>query len=344
MRLPDAQEILSLAHNAGFQQSRVTAVADIFNLIGRRGNPSLENKLQKAFTYLLKDFPNPLLNCSLLVSALSYHHEEREDFSTADDPHTLIAAFARRNYYREAVNRMKYIVQQLKAKTGASKHSFRIFCNSHLPEKLLAAFCGLGFYGKNSLLITQGLGSRFIIAVLLFPLRISASREKVQIVAPGVRCAECQACRDACPTKALQIPGEVDITRCLQQLSTELILFPDEIKKTWGYRLYGCESCQNACPYNNGLTQTTVTDCGILGPSISIARLLTLSSQELKNHFKKTALGMSWINPLALQRNTLLAAGNRKNSVLMPYVEPFLRHENPVLRDAGRWALEMIHS
>jgi len=337
-----ADEILHLAREVGFHKSKVISGQEVYDSLTRQRNTALKQKLSQLITGAFKDYSSPLGDCSLLVSALSCHRQEADDLSTADDPHTLIAPFARRNYYREAVKRMKKIARYIQDSTGAPKQSLRIFCNSRIPEKLLAALSGLGFYGKNSLLILPGLGSRHIIAVLLLPFQVDCLKKYQDLAAPGLRCGECTACLSACPTQALQVPGKVDARLCLQNFSTELIILPDEIKKKWAYRLYGCESCQSVCPYNRELTQSTVTDSGCIGPSISISTLLGFSFPEWKSYFKDTPMGMSWINPLALIKNTLLAAGNRKNKVLISYLEPYTKHENEVLRDAALWALGMI--
>jgi epoxyqueuosine reductase len=337
-----AQEILCLTQEAGFQAAAVKNLALILSDIREYTPPVIQNELGKILKNVLKDFPLPLTDCSLAACALSCHTAEKADLSVTDDPHALIAFFARRHYYREAVARIQHIISKLSKKTGDGKNTFRIFCNSRLPEKLLAAFCGLGFYGKNSLLISPELGSRFIIALILLPFRIAQERQSIQPALPGLECAACRLCREACPSGALEMPGRLENGRCLQKLSTELSLFPDQVKKIWGFRLYGCDSCQNVCPFNNGLTRTTITECGVLGPSLSIARLLSLSPEELKKRFKKTALALSWINPLALQRNLLLAAGNRKNAVLIPHIKPFLEHKNEVIREAAHWAFKMI--
>lgn len=340
--------------------------------------------VEKIFT----DSRVPPQQHSLLICGLSCYQAEKDDLSTADDPHALIGAFARRNYYGEAVARMKLISRKIREKTGTAKSTLRIFCNSRVPEKLTAALAGLGFYGKNSLLIIPGLGSRFILTMLAFPSALLSGADKEtgdavpssdthmgrsqpparplpdtsppsgtplafsqdpskipirdRIPAPGSRCGTCSACIRACPTGALHVPGQVDTGRCLQELSTKMRVWPEQVKKAWGTRLYGCESCQDVCPYNRGLIHTTECKRGELGPSISLKQLLQLSPVELKVLVKQNPMGLSWINPLALLRNALVAAGNNGNRVLLPPVAPYREHENRVLRDAARWAVSRL--
>jgi epoxyqueuosine reductase len=118
-----------------------------------------------------------------------------------------------------------------------------------------------------------------------------------------------------------------------------MCILPDRIKELWGLRLYGCETCQEVCPFNRGLARTTAIHRGVTGPGISITELLGMSITRLRTLFKPTPMGMSWINPLALVRNALLAAGNSGNKLLIPAVTPYLAHEHEVLRDTARWAM-----
>ncbi|MBN1797415.1 MAG: iron-sulfur protein [Spirochaetales bacterium] len=342
MKSLGAAEICALAKKAGFHKSEVISGKKVYEILACQHNAVFKHNLVQTVTSSFGDLSRPFTDCSLLVSALSCHRQEADDLSTADDPHTLVAPFARRNYYREAVKKMQKIARSIREQTGLPKQSLRIFCNSHVPEKLLGALSGLGFYGKNSLLICPGLGSRHVIAILLLPFSIDSEKEYKPPEVPGLQCGDCTACSDACPTRALRAPGKLDTKLCLQSLSTELIILPERFKTKWAYRLYGCESCQSVCPYNSGLSETTAVDSGAIGPSVSIATLLQLSLPEWKSYFKHTPMGLSWIHPYVLMRNTLLAAGNRKNKALLPYLLPYTRHENMVLRDAALWAKNMI--
>lgn len=284
---------------------------------------------------------------SFLVCALSSYRKEADDLSTSQEPHALIAPFARRNYYKEAVKRLKRIAVKIREKTGLTRQDIRIFCNSRVDEKPLAVACGLGFYGKNSLVISPGLGSQFIIAVMFMPLKISGSRNSEakqppakQLTASG--CGDCQACISACPVGAIIKPGVIDQKRCLQYLAARPDNFTLPIKKAWSYRLYGCRSCQEVCPFNRDLSMETETELGALGPSIAISTILSCRPEQVRQMFKGTQMGLSWVDPVALIRNALIAAGNRRNPGLLPYVEPFAGSSEAVLRESALWALKEL--
>lgn len=282
-------------------------------------------------------------NGFFLVCALSSYRKEPDDLSTSQEPHALIAPFARRNYYKEAVKRLKRIAVKIREKTGLTRQDIRILCNSRVLEKPLAVASGLGFYGKNSLVISPGLGSQFIIAVMFMPLKISGSCNSAAKQPAGSGCGDCHACISACPVGAIIKPGVIDEKRCLQYLAARPDNFTLPVKRAWAYRFYGCRSCQEVCPFNRELSLETETELGALGPSIAISSILSCRPEEIRQMFEGTQMGLSWVDPIALIRNGLIAAGNRRNPGLLPYVEPFVSSsEGGVLRESALWALKEL--
>lgn len=297
---------------------------------------------------------------TFLLAALSCYRAEEEDLSAPGDPHALISPFARRHYYREAVVRMKRVARAVCENLGLPRREVRIFCNSRLAEKHLAAASGLGMYGKNSLILVPGLGSTFVIAGMFLPFSFPEAGEGEEMKRPIVAdclstisdpadrsfplCGSCRACLEACPVGALPGPGRLDESRCLQALCTLTEPFSESNRTAWGYRFYGCRSCQDVCPYNRDLKMQTETGLGALGASISLKRLLSLSPGELKDFLKGSALGMSWIPARALLRNALIAAGNRKDPALREVLSRWLRSRDVLLRSAARWAVDRIEA
>jgi len=281
-----------------------------------------------------------------LLAALSCFRREPEDLSVPGEPHGLIAPFARRNYYREAVLRLRRVAGRLARAAGLARRELRIFCNSRLPEKPLGAASGLGSYGKNALVLAPGLGSVFVIAGIFVPGELSGELPGPEAaagagLAVGRICGECRACQDACPVGALQEPGRLDDSRCLQAQAGRHGDLPEELSSAWGFRLYGCQVCQEVCPYNRRLEHETFTVVGELGPSVPLRRVLEPTPEELADALRGTALGMSWISKRALQRNALLALAHRVRSgypvapALRRLLESYRGHRDAVLARAA---------
>jgi epoxyqueuosine reductase len=268
---------------------------------------------------------------SLLVSALAFGNvppEEQDAVGGVPPPGmAAIAPFARRNYYREAVKRLQKISVELRGRYGTEnpaygkKNSYRILCNSPVPEKPLAAACGLGAPGRNGLIITREAGSLIIIAAMTLPFDIPGdgpvtSDGKQQQDFP--LCNGCDRgcdpetppCVRACPTGACRGDGTLDLKRCIQwYASGKGDAVPGEVIRAWGNRLYGCTRCQDACVYNQRPIRGVASDEGPLPAYIDVGELLSLSSDELAARFKGTAMGLSWLGPDAIRRNARLASG-----------------------------------
>ena len=306
-------DIAELMKRAGFQRTRILNSRDADNL-----------------------FPTG----SVILSALSCHRNETSDNGRPGEPHGIIAPFARRNYYLEAASRLRNVCREMRHLTGWAKQDLRIFCNSRQPEKSMASLCGLGFYGKNSLIIHPELGSRFIIAGLFVPSDLPSDRPLETRETLGRNCGECRRCLDACPVQAIPAPGRIDASRCIQALSTQPVVLPEDIKTAWRNRVYGCETCQSVCPFNRCLSHITVTERGNIGASVPLKEILNRNPVQLRTFFRGTVLDRSWIPAESILRNAVLAGGHRKDPSVRPLIERFSGHPRRYLADAAAWSLD----
>jgi epoxyqueuosine reductase len=319
------KDLLDLVRKAGFHRYRILNTSDLDHLDLTGSHPFSDTK------------------GSLVICALSCYTSEPDDRSQSGDPHGLIAPFARSNYYRECVVRLQAVLREVNSRTGLKKGESRIFCNSRVPEQALAAHSGLGFYGRNNLIITPpDLGSLFVIAGLLLPIQLQPDSPVTEKPSPGDLCGSCRACIDACPVSALSEDGGLDADTCLQNLATSVKSWPDDLKELWGARIYGCQICQAVCPFNQHLVVECRPARGRLGPSIPLRQFLEPPPDQLRQILKKTTLGQSWIPAEALQRNALVAAGNQGDSAILPYITPYLESQIPFLREAASWTCNKI--
>ncbi len=267
---------------------------------------------------------------SLLVVALPYGNDDpdgrdragRSSERAAPSPSTAkgqagprarIAPFARRNYYTEAVARLKKVAVELRKRYGGKRADYRILCNSPIPEKPLAEAAGLGAIGRNSLVMTPEAGSLVILAAMTLPFEVAADGPLDGPLAGGAKpradregpriCGACSACVAACPMGALGGDGTLDRSRCLQWYASGHGEVPEDIAAAWGDTLYGCTACLDACPHNRRPIPGVATDRGALPAEVDAGELLALSDDDLRARFRDTAMGMAWLGPAAIRKN-----------------------------------------
>jgi epoxyqueuosine reductase len=261
---------------------------------------------------------------SLLVTALPYGNQGQA--ATPEPGFALIAPFARRNYYREAVKRLQGLGAAFRSQYGGKKTDYRILCNSPVPEKPLALACGLGAPGRNSLVITPEAGSLVILAGMTLPFALdpdtpltgppgaalSAAASTTTSPEPFPFCGGCNRdhppCVSACPTGAVRGDGTLNLERCMQwYASGKGETVPEKVARHWGRRLYGCTWCQDACVHNQRPIPGAMTGEGTLPAIFDCEELLSLPDETLKARFQGTALGLSWLGPKAIRRNARMA-------------------------------------
>jgi epoxyqueuosine reductase len=293
--------IIEAALDAGFVRARILGASEICK------SPAFSPSANTSANYR-PDSP------SLLVTALPYGQDET---LPRHAPELSIAPFARRNYYREAVKRLQKLARDFRDRYGrenpgyALKRNYRIFCNSPLPEKPLAAACGLGVMGRSGLIITPEAGSLVIIAALTLPFPLE--NDGPLTGKDGAYCEKCglpSPCMTACPTGAVRGDGVIILEKCVQWYASgngETI--PPEVAANWGNRLYGCTASQDACVRIRRPVPAAACSEGPLPPFLNGEELLGLSDEELKARFRGSALGLSWLSPGAIRRNIRTALG-----------------------------------
>lgn len=207
-----------------------------------------------------------------------------------------------------------------------------------LLERDFARRAGLGWVGKNTMLINPRRGSYFFLAAVLTDLELQSDT-------PFTRshCGTCTACLDACPTKAFPEPFVLDATRCISYLTIELRSdIPAELREPMGNWLYGCDICQEVCPWNRKGSPDPVQfphdpDLEWLDP----VELLGLDADAFRVRFKKTSLFRN--RRAGLLRNAAIVLGNIGDKRALPALEKALTDSAELIRGAAAWAIERIH-
>lgn len=173
-----------------------------------------------------------------------------------DDPGAaVVSVYARgRDYHKVLRNRLQGLAERIRAAVG--EYGYRVFTDSApVMELPLAQKAGLGWRGKHTLLLSRTAGSTFFIGEILVDLPLPVDE------AAGAHCGGCEACIVACPTGAIVGPGRLDARRCISYLTIELKgSIPEDLRPLIGNRIYGCDDCQLACPWNKFAQRSELPD------------------------------------------------------------------------------------
>jgi epoxyqueuosine reductase len=203
--------------------------------------------------------------------------------------------------------------------------------NQHVDREA-AARAGVGFYGKNTLLITRTHGSWVVLGTLVTQAELEPT--------PPLRldCGSCRLCIDACPTDALAEPGTLDATRCLSYWTQTANDVPERFRGPLGPRVYGCDICQDVCPWNRGVEKRRADSELPPGAeaNVSLVDWLERDNQELADDYRRLFIPRK--DGRYLKRNALVALGNAGRAEDRPLAERYLTDDDPLLRDYAAWA------
>src|SRR5262245_5072587 len=207
--------------------------------------------------------------------------------------------------------------------------------NDHVDREG-AVRAGVGFYGKNTMLITRRHGSWVVLGTLVTDAEIERS-EPLQL-----DCGSCTLCIEACPTGALDEPGTLDSTRCLSYWTQAPGSIPEEYRSELGAQVYGCDICQDVCPWNRGIEKRREGEAPPEGaePHVSLVEWLEADDEELRRRYERLYFPRK--DPSYLRRNALVAAGNVGGEEERGAVEAYARNGDPLLREHAAWALERL--
>ena len=204
-----------------------------------------------------------------------------------------------------------------------------------LLEREFAQLAGLGWVGKNTLLLSRNAGSWFFLAALLTDLVL-----KYDAPHETDHCGTCRACLDACPTKAFPQPYVLDASRCISYLTIELRgSMPAELRAGVGDWLFGCDVCQDVCPWNS---RGPVSSHDQFAPLVDrnpmdLITLFDMDEDAFRVAFRRTPLWRP--RRRGLLRNAAIVLGNRPTREALPALIRGLNDEEPLVREACAWAL-----
>jgi epoxyqueuosine reductase len=229
------------------------------------------------------------------------------------EPPAPIARYARGDDYHEVmVKRLRALHAWLNAELGREVAGTAYVDTGPILERDLARKAGLGWFGKNTMLVNPKIGSFFFLGSLLLDLELE---EDAPFEAD--RCGTCTRCLDACPTDAFVAPRVLDATRCISYLTIELKgEIPNEFHDAIGENLYGCDVCQDVCPWNVSFSRDLPHDSPFSAREMLVANgaqklaldLLAMSQEQFSVAFRKSPMKRAKLR--GLKRNAAVVLGN----------------------------------
>jgi epoxyqueuosine reductase len=206
--------------------------------------------------------------------------------------------------------------------------------NQHVDREA-AARSGIGFYGKNTLLITRRHGSWVVLGTLVTDAELEPTPPL------DTDCGDCRLCIDACPTDALAEAGVLDAAKCLSYWTQAPAAIPAAYREALGAQVYGCDICQDVCPWNRGVEKRR-RDADAGEAHVSLLDWLRADAADLRARYDRLYVPRN--DGRFLQRNALVAAGNVGGEPERAVVEAYARSDDPLLAEHAQWALERIEA
>lgn len=270
---------------------------------------------------------------SVVMLAMNYHGESPQS-TGAGEGRVSRYAWGTADYHDVIHDRLHTLADWLREREPHARVR-GVIDTAPLLERDFAQLAGLGWIGKNTLLINKHAGSWFFLAALLTDLELEYDQSH-----ETDHCGTCRACLDACPTDAFPQPYVLDATRCISYLTIELReAIPAELRPGMGDWMFGCDVCQDVCPWNR---HAPLSDEEAFAPQpdhdpIQLAELFDLDEAAFRRRFRRTPLWRP--KRRGLLRNAAIALGNRPCPEGLPALVRGLDDEEPLVRAACAWAL-----
>ena len=286
----------------------------------------------------MRDDPRALLPSARSVICVGKLYNAPQPYSTQFNDAELawISRYAwGEDYHRVLRQGLRRLEGSLREFAGVPFDSKICVDTAPLLERTYARLAGLGWIGKNTCLINQPRGSWFFLGELLVSLEIVADAP------PPDRCGTCRRCIDACPTAAI-VPQsgrwEVDSRLCISYLTIELgSAIPEERRGGMGGHVFGCDICQDVCPWNRQAPVTGDTAFAARHFAPPLEKLAAVGEAEFRQMFRGTPVTRARYR--GFLRNVAVAMGNARQEDFRAPLEMLAAHEDPMVAEHARWAL-----
>lgn len=282
---------------------------------------------------------------SVVVCAANYNTAHPYSTEIQDVNRGWISRYAwgREDYHEAVLKRLRAVesrvLEYIQSGAGATTE-LRTWCyvdTGPVIERVYAKYAGVGWIGKNTCILNQKVGSWLFLGVILTSLELNPD-----LPAPD-RCGTCTRCIEACPTDALLEPYKLDSNKCISYLTIEKRgEIPQEIRNGMGRHVFGCDICQDVCPWNRKAPVTAAEEFqpreGLVNPALEW--LAEISVEEFREKFRGSPIRRA--KRTGLRRNAVIAMGNSGNRNFMPLLEKLSEDADSVVAEHAMWAREQL--
>jgi epoxyqueuosine reductase len=296
---------------------------------------------------------------SVVVCAINYNtahpystqvRKEKEDASRG---WISRYAWSREDYHDTVLRRLQQVEDELRRLLATGNLLVRSYVDTGpLIERVYAKYAGVGWIGKNTCIINQQLGSWLFLGVILTSLALTKNdltendltndQLTADLPAPD-RCGTCTRCITACPTQAIVAPGKLDARLCISYLTIEKRgEIPDQLRSGMGRYVFGCDICQDVCPWNRKAPATSAAEFeareGLVNPALDW--LAEMQPEEFRVVFRGSPVRRAKLS--GLRRNAVIAMGNSGDKKFVPTLKRLSEDSDPVIAEHARWAVAAL--
>jgi len=280
---------------------------------------------------------------SVIVCAMNYNSDEPYSTHAGSTTQGWISRYAwtERDYHDVLLAKLRCLeaefVSLCERKGAGTPRTWCYVDTGPVIERIFAKYAGIGWIGKNTCILNEKLGSWLFLGVMLTSLPLTPA------IPAADRCGSCTRCLDACPTNAFPAPYQLDATRCISYLTIEKRgTIPEELRAGMGRQVFGCDICQDVCPWNRRSPTTSEPD---FAPRQALVNsgldwLARLNLEEFRQLFRDTPVKRT--KHSGLLRNVAIAMGNSGERRFLSILSELTQHEDTAVADAAEWAVAQL--
>jgi len=296
-------------------------------------------RLKRASLAHVAPWARSVVVCALNYNTAQLYSTEVPNHSTDGRGRGWISRYAwsEQDYHDSVMQRLQRVELAVRNASGSDLVTRCYVDTGPIVERVIAKYAGIGWIGKNTCIINQKLGSWLFLGVILASLELEAG-----LPAPD-RCGTCARCIEACPTDALIAPYQLDSNKCISYLTIEKRgAIAEELRDGMGRHIFGCDICQDVCPWNRKAPATDAEDfqpCPeLVNPALDW--LAEMSAEEFRSTFRNSPLRRA--KRSGLRRNAVIAMGNSGDQKFLPLLERLTADEDDVVAEGAVWAIKEL--